>query len=363
MTEPDSVSTRLQASIDQAIDAAGGWLPFDRFMSMALYEPGVGYYSRADRQFGAFSESGSDFITAPELSPLFGRCVALQVQQALQASQTDTVVEFGAGTGALAADLLESLGERVRHYWIVDLSGALRRRQAERLAGFGAKVRWLSSWPDGLEAVVLGNEVLDAMPVKLLAWDGRCWLERGVVRQIDGLGWHDAPTTLRPPHEADCVPGTVTEIHPQAEAFISSLAQRLRRGAAFFFDYGFPAAEYYHPQRTGGTLMCHRAHRADMNPLLEPGSKDITVHVNFSGIAQAGQDAGLDVIGYASQGRFLLNCGLPALMQAASLRRRAAAQMLVAEHEMGELFKVIGFAAGCRFDPVGFSAGDRTHML
>jgi SAM-dependent MidA family methyltransferase len=363
MTEPDSVSIRLRTSIEQAIDASGGWLAFDRFMSLALYEPGVGYYSRADRQFGAFPESGSDFITAPELSPLFARCVAVQLRQALQASRTDTVVEFGAGSGALAADLLETLGDQVRHYWIVDLSGALRRRQAENLARFGARVRWLSAWPETLEAVVLGNEVLDAMPVKLLAWDGLRWSERGVARQGDGLGWRDVPTALRPPFEAEHLPGTVTEIHPQAEAFIGSLAQRLRRGAAFFFDYGFPAAEYYHAQRTGGTLMCHRAHRADTNPLLDPGSKDITAHVNFSGIALAGQDAGLDVIGYASQGRFLINCGLPALMQAASLRQRAAAQMLMAEHEMGELFKVIGFAAGCRFDPVGFSAGDRTHRL
>lgn len=332
-------------------------------MSMALYEPGLGYYSRADRQFGAFPESGSDFITAPELSPLFGRSVAVQVRQALQASQTNTVVEFGAGSGALAADLLETLGDEVQHYWIVDLSGTLRRLQAQRLARFGAKVRWLSAWPDTLDAVVLGNEVLDAMPVKLLAWDGRCWSERGVVRQDDGLGWHDVPTTLQPPHEADYLPGTVTEIHPQAGAFVHSLAQRLRRGAAFFFDYGFPAAEYYHPQRRGGTLMCHRAHQADMNPLFQPGSKDITAHVNFSGIALAGQDAGLDVIGYTSLGRFLVNCGLPALMQAANLRQRTAAQMLVAEHEMGELFKGIGFTAGCRFDPVGFSAGDRTHRL
>jgi SAM-dependent MidA family methyltransferase len=363
MTEPDSVSTRVQTSIEQAIDASGGWLPFDRFMSMALYEPGAGYYARADRQFGAFPESGSDFITAPELSPLFGRCIAAQVRQALQASQTDTVVEFGAGSGVLAADLIETLGDRLRHYWIVDLSGALRRRQAERLARFGARVRWLSAWPDALEAVVLGNEVLDAMPVKLLAWDGRCWFERGVTRRGDALGWRDVPTALRPPIECAFVPGTVTEIHPQAEAFIGSLAQRLHRGAAFFFDYGFPAAEYYHPQRLGGTLMCHRAHRSDMDPLLEPGSKDITAHVNFSGIALAAQHAGLDVIGYTSQGRFLINCGLPALMQAAGTRQRAAAQMLVAEHEMGELFKAIGFAAGCRFDPVGFAAGDRTHRL
>ena len=159
------------------------------------------------------------------------------------------------------------------------------------------------------------------------------------------------------------MPGSVTEIHPQAQAFVSTLAQALQRGAAFFVDYGFPAAEYYHPQRVGGTLMCHRAHRADSEPLRDVGRKDITAHVEFSGIALAGQDAGLEVLGYTSQARFLLNCGLLELMQQADVAERALAHKLVAEHEMGELFKVIGFAKGCTFDAIGFAAGDRTHRL
>jgi SAM-dependent MidA family methyltransferase len=159
------------------------------------------------------------------------------------------------------------------------------------------------------------------------------------------------------------MPGMVTEIHAQAEGFIASLAHALHRGAAFFIDYGFPAAEYYHPQRSGGTLMCHRAHRADADPLADAGDKDITAHVNFTGIALAGQDAGFDVIGYTSQARFLLNSGLADAMARADVRTRASAQKLVAEHEMGELFKVIAFAKGCRFDPIGFAAGDRTHRL
>lgn len=361
--EPDSVSTRLSALIGQVLQAAGGWLPFDRFMALALYAPALGYYARSDRQFGAFPRSGSDFITAPELSALFGRCVAVQVGQALQASQTDTVFEFGAGSGVLAADLLDALGERVRHYRIVDLSGALRARQADRLARFGSVVQWLDQWPEAMQGVVVGNEVLDAMPVQLLSWNGQRWFERGVAQRDGQWVWHDVPTLLRPPHEGEFEPGTVTEIHPQCEAFIASLAQRLQRGAALFFDYGFPAAEYYHPQRVGGTLMCHRAHRADTDPLDSPGSKDITAHVNFSAIALAAQDAGLDVAGYTSQGRFLINCGAPALMQAATVQERAAAQKLIAEHEMGELFKVIAFAKACAFNPIGFVAGDRTHML
>ncbi|HET9205796.1 MAG TPA: SAM-dependent methyltransferase, partial [Burkholderiaceae bacterium] len=230
----------------------------------------------------------------------------------------------------------------------------------------GARVSWLERWPvaSAPEAVVLGNEVLDAMPVQLLAFDGDRWHERGVVLGADGsLAWRDRPTALRPPHEGAFLPGTVTEIHAQAQAFVASLARTLARGAVFFIDYGFPVAEYYHPQRHGGTLMCHRAHQADSDPLVDPGEKDITAHVDFTGIALAAQDAGFDVLGYTSQAHFLLNNGIADAMARASVRERAAAQKLVAEHEMGELFKVIGLAKGCSFDAIGFSAGDRSHRL
>lgn len=348
----------------------GGWLPFDRFMAMALYEPGLGYYSAGRRVLGAWPADGSDFVTAPELSPLFGQALARQVAQALQAAAADTVLEIGAGTGALAEQLLQSLGPVVRHYRILDLSGSLRQRQAERLARFGKQVQWLDALPAALQGVVLGNEVLDAMPVQLLRWDGQIWLERGVAAGpagSDALVWADRPTPLRPPVAPDrvagFVPGTVVEIHPQAEAFVRSLAEHLVRGAAFFIDYGFPEAEYYHPQRSGGTLMCHHAHRADADPLQQVGEKDITTHVNFTGIALAAQEAGLDVLGYTSQARFLLNCGLADLLQAADLGGRAAAQKLITEHEMGELFKVIGLARGITLDAIGFSAGDRSHRL
>jgi SAM-dependent MidA family methyltransferase len=332
-------------------------------MSLALYEPGLGYYARGSRQFGAMPSSGSDFVTAPELSPLFGRTLARQVAQALDAAEADTVYEFGAGSGALAEQLLGALGDRVRRYAIVDVSGTLRERQAARLAPFGHRVQWLERWPDTLHGVVIGNEVLDAMPVQLLHFDGTRWHERGVALHDGVFAWADRPTALRPPLEGAFVPGTVTEIHPQAEAFVRSLAARLQRGAAFFVDYGFPEAEYYHPQRTGGTLMCHRAHQADADPLTDVGDKDITAHVNFSAIALAAQDAGLDVLGYTSQARFLLNCGIAELLQAAYLRERAAAQKLLTEHEMGELFKVLALGRGIALDPIGFAAGDRMHTL
>jgi SAM-dependent MidA family methyltransferase len=354
----------LAHRIGQQMAAAGGWLPFDRFMAMALYEPGLGYYARGHDVFGTLPEDGSDFVTAPELSPLFGRALAVQVAQALEAAASGQVLEFGAGSGALAAQLLRALGPRVRRYRIVEVSAALRARQAARLAEWAERVEWLDAWPDAIEGVVVGNEVLDAMPVQLLCWDGRQWLERGVQPAADGgWAWADRPTALRPPLDPGFLPGTVTEVHPQAEAFVRSLAQRLVRGAAFFIDYGFPESEYYHRQRSGGTLMCHRAHRADDNPLLDVGDKDITAHVNFSAIALTAQDAGLQVLGYTSQAHFLINCGLPALLQGADVRTVANAQKLMTEHEMGELFKVLALARGVALDAVGFSSGDRCHML
>ena len=362
-----SVSAPLARLIRGAIARDGGWLPFDRYMALALYAPGLGYYANTGRKFGTLPSSGSDFVTAPELSPLFGRALARQVGQALRACGSDEVWEFGAGSGALAAQLLDTLGDAVQRYTIVDLSGSLRERQRERLAAFGAKVRWVDALPETMQGVIVGNEVLDAMPVQLLHFDGTQWRERGVVLAADTLAFGDRPTALRPPvDEADAghfAPDYLTEIHPQAEAFIATLADRLTRGAAFFIDYGFPAAEFYHRQRDGGTLMCHRAHRADTDPLADVGEKDITAHVNFSGIALAGQDAGFEVLGYTTQARFLMNCGLLDLLQGADLRTTANAQKLLTEHEMGELFKVIGFAKGCAFDAVGFAAGDRTHSL
>jgi SAM-dependent MidA family methyltransferase len=289
------------------------------------------------------------------------------VAQALGGSSSDQVWEFGAGSGALALQLLDALGERVSQYSIVDLSGSLRERQRETLRRHIDKVRWLDALPETLQGVVVGNEVLDAMPVQLLHFDGQAWQERGVALDQGRLAWGDRSTPLRPPHDGLFVPGTVTEIHPQAEAFSATVAERMQRGAAFFIDYGFPAAEYYHPQRHGGTLMCHRAHLADADPLAAVGDKDITAHVNFTGIALAGQSAGFEVLGYATQARFLMNCGLLELLEGAALPAIGNAQKLLNEHEMGELFKVIGFAKACdaafTTAPIGFAAGDRTHTL
>lgn len=362
MTETSALPQRIH----HAIAKAGGWLGFDRFMAMALYEPGWGYYTNALQKFGAMPASGSDFVTAPLMSPLFGQALAVQVKQALAAIGTKEVWEFGAGTGALAKQLLASLGDAIGRYTIIDLSGTLRSRQADHLLEYADKVRWLDHWPEVIEGVVVGNEVLDAMPVQLLQRKNGVWHERGVVSMGDGFAWQDRPTDLRPPVDIEGQHDYLTEIHSQAEAFIASLAERLKAGkggAAFFLDYGFPEAEYFHPQRHMGTVMCHQLHQADDNPLVDVGQKDITAHVNFTGVALAAQDAGLEVLGYASQAWFLLNLGLAEQMANASLAERSQAQRLINEHEMGELFKVIGFSTSADWAALGFSQGDRSHRL
>ena len=376
----------MLARVHKAILAAEGWLPFDQFMALALYEPGLGYYANQQPKFGSMPQSGSDFVTAPELSALFGATLAQQVAEALSATGTDEVWEFGAGSGALAHQLLSELkrlGCPLKRYNIMDLSSTLKARQQAKLAEWGHQVQWLNQWPDSLQGVVVGNEVLDAMPVKLLHRIQGQWHERGVVHSDNaaGLAWQDRPTALRPPMEPAGEHDYLTEIQSQAEAFVASLAERMlasdKGGAAFFLDYGFPESEYFHPERHMGTVMCHQAHMADPNPLEAVGLKDITAHVNFTGIALAGQDAGLQILGYTSQARFLLNLGLAERMADSPLAERAQAMKLISEHEMGELFKVIGFATHTNmhmpmhtdmpmptlWQAQGFAAGDRSHKL
>ena len=355
MATTNSLTNELQTHIAAAIARASGWIGFDTFMDLALYTPGLGYYAHGSAKFGSLPYTvqagargaGSDFVTAP-------------------------VWEFGAGSGALALQVLHALqaqGVTLERYTIVDISGSLRERQHATLAAFAGQVHWVDALPERMQGVVLGNELLDAMPVKLLARVKGAWFERGVVLAEPnadgqtGLAWQDRPTELRPPID---IPGDhdyLTEVHAQGESFIRTLGDKLERGAAFLLDYGFPEAEYYHPQRHMGTVMCHKAHQVDSDPLSEVGQKDITAHVNFTGVALAGNEAGLDVLGYCNQARFLINCGLLIQMEAADLPTRVMAQKLVMEHEMGELFKVIGFYKGEPWQAMGFMHRDKTHTL
>jgi len=383
-----SLTNTLQSHIARAVSANTGWLGFDEFMALALYTPGLGYYANDRAKFGSLPDTlrsgervaGSDFVTAPEMTPLFGQTLATQVAQALQVTHTAEVWEFGAGSGALALQVLESLAElgiTLERYSIVDLSGSLRARQQEKLQKYASIVRWVSELPASLQGVVIGNEVLDAMPVKLLVRTNGLWCERGVtlastcepaaelarIEPVPVFIWQDRPTGLRPPLEIEGGHDYLTEIHPQGAAFIRTLADKLKTGAAFFIDYGFPEHEYYHPQRHMGTVMCHQQHQSDTDPLAEVGLKDITAHVNFTALALAAQEADLGVLGYCTQARFLLNCGLLSKLQQASLPARVQAQKLIMEHEMGELFKVIGFYKGEPWQALGFAQGDRTETL
>jgi SAM-dependent MidA family methyltransferase len=365
-----SVPNALHAYLHALIAARGGWLPFDDFVQAALYAPGMGYYAGGLQKFGQMPHTGksqgSDFVTAPELSPLFGQCIADQAAQVLQATDTDCIYEFGAGSGALALHICERLAQypcRLEQYFILEISSELRARQREALKHLGSKIVWLDALPERMQGVILGNEVLDAMPVKLLQRTAGAWHERGVCLEDGQYAWQDRSTALRPPLDIAGEHDYLTEIHPQQEAFLRTLAERLSLGAAFFIDYGFPEAEYYHPQRFMGTLMCHYQHQADPDPLEKVGLKDITAHVNFTGAALAAQDADLDVMGYATQGRFLLNCGL--LQKAEQLAQipRAQVAKLINEHEMGELFKVLALGKGLDLELIGFAQGDRSHTL
>ncbi|SOZ36635.1 class I SAM-dependent methyltransferase [Cupriavidus neocaledonicus] len=391
--DAQAASDTLAARIGESIDAAGGWIGFDRYMALALYAPGLGYYSGGSAKFGRDARDGSDFITAPELSPFFARTLARQFAPLL-AQGMPRLLEFGAGTGRLAADLLlglEQQGQLPDTYAIVELSGELRARQQDTLARraphLAERVTWLDTLPAAFEGVIVGNEVLDAMPVQLYARRDGGWHERGVARaapQADGgapafrfedrpLADADVPAALR------AIPGDhdfVTETHAEAEGFTRAVGAMLARGAAFFIDYGFPGSEYYHPQRAGGTMMCHYRHHAHPDPFLYPGLQDITAHVNFSGIAQAAVEAGLTVAGFASQARFLMNAGITELLMAldpsdarAFLPQANAVQKLLSEAEMGELFKVIALTRGLDRGPedseplAGFARGDRCHAL
>ena len=368
-----SENARLHEVITQSIHRHENWLAFDLFMAAALYTPELGYYSNSSQQFGALPSSGSDYITAPVLSPYFGQALAAQLQQALQTTHTHTIWEFGAGSGALASHILTALGNTLERYVIVDLSATLREQQRltiqRHVSEHAHKVHWVDQLPEKFSGVVVGNEVLDAMPVKLIHRLQGQWHERGV--SLDATGqqfcWDDRPTSLHPPVTIEGHADYLTELPLQAEGFIRTLADRMECGAAFFIDYGFSEHEFYHPQRNMGTLMCHRLHKADTDPLVDVGLKDITAHVNFTGIALAAQESGMDVLGYTTQAHFLLNCGmldlLPQDQSHASLAARSAAFKLIGEHAMGEIFKVIALGKNCDLDPLGFANGDRTHTL
>jgi len=376
--DPDALaaSHSLQQSIAAEIEREGGQIAFSRFMELALYAPRLGYYSGGASKLGA----EGDFTTAPEITPLFGATLA-RVAAAIIAQSAPDIIEFGAGTGRLARDVLAALarqGVSVNSYTIIELSGELRARQQEALKDL-PQVRWLDAMPESFSGVVLANEVLDAMPVELVIRMAGGWMRQMVTIQNGAFAFVQAPLSAAlqeqlqrqvPEHE-HLLEGYVTELHPVGAGFMGSLATMFAggRGAAILLDYGFPAHEYYLDQRLGGTLMCHYRHHAHPDPFYLPGLQDITSHVDFTAMALAAQDAGLPVLGYMSQAAFLLGAGIGELLleydpehAISYLPHAKAVQKLVSPAEMGELFKVLIVGQDVQL-PDAIVRADRSHRL
>jgi SAM-dependent MidA family methyltransferase len=374
--EARRISESLQSLIRAEIGSAGGWLSFARFMELALYAPGLGYYSAGSAKLG----HAGDFVTAPELSPLFARCLSRQIAQLVDTGVRD-VLELGAGSGALASGLLRALAALDRvpdRYYILDVSADLKARQQERLASeipaLLDRVEWLDALPASIRATVVANEVLDAIPVHIVRTRGGMIDELGVAaangaftrryRPAEGALLKAAQALQLPPDDYE------TEVSLAAPALVRSLGRALERGVLIFIDYGFPAREFYHPQRARGTLMCHYRHHAHTDPLVLVGLQDITAHVDFTAIASAGAAEGLHVPGYTTQAQFLVNLGITELLSETPAENTRAyvplagqAQKLLMPSEMGELFKVLALGRGISEPLVGFARGDRTHTL
>jgi SAM-dependent MidA family methyltransferase len=369
-------SARLVGAIRCDIEANGGWISFARYMELALYAPGLGYYTAGAHKFG---EAG-DFITAPELSPLFGRTLARQVAE-IMANSTPHILELGAGSGKLAADMLgelEQLGSLPDSYSILEVSADLRERQREliqqRLPHLFDRVCWLDALPDTLSGAVVANEVLDALPVHLVHWQDSALNERGVALGESGFIWQERAILddelLKAAGQIKTPDDYVSEICLAARGLINSLASRLTQGAMLFMDYGFGAREYYHPQRAQGTLMCHYRHHAHDDPFFLPGLQDITAHVNFTDVAECGIDAGMELLGYTNQAFFLINNKITDILKITSpenlreyLPLSAQLQKLTSPAEMGELFKVIALGKNLEQPLSGFTQGSLGRLL
>ena len=369
-------SANLQTLLAEEIKKHRNWIPFSRFMELVLYAPQYGYYTGGSHKIG----NDGDFITAPTLTPLFARTLARQLQELLPQT-AGNIYEFGAGTGQLAADLLNNLSDGINRYYIIEISSELAARQKDLIQTLAPqaaqKIVHLSALPETFDGIIIGNEVLDAMPVEIIRKDeGDSFEHVGICLDNDRFTYSARPlhdlqlSALASLYFPKISSPYTSELHPQQYAFIRTLASRLEHGCMIFIDYGFDAAQYYHPQRNQGTLIGHYRHHVIHNPFDFIGLADLTAHVNFTDIAQAGTDAGLDLIGYLPQSHFLLNLGITELLaqtgktdSAAYIREAAAVQKLIDQHEMGELFKVIAFGKNINIDWIGFCFGDICHKL
>lgn len=361
-------SARVVAHIRNVIGGAGGWIPFSKYMDLAMFAAGLGYYSAGAAKIGA----AGDFTTAPEMSQLFGATLAKQVAQILNATGGD-VLEFGAGSGKLARDLIRSLGKlgcEPHQYLILEPSPDLRERQRallqKEISDCDSHVKWIDRLPEKFTGVMIANEVLDAMPIDLLSWQADGIYQRGVAISSEDFIWVDrkleSGALLDCAKAVNVAPGYVSEIHRAGEAFVRSIGDSLEHGAALFIDYGFLDHEYYHADRNTGTVMCHYRHRAHTDPFFLPGVQDITAHVNFSAMMNAARSVGLEVEGFTTQAKFLIACGITDELgetdpanAAQYLPLANQVQRLLSPAEMGELFKVLAVGRGIDFPLLGFT--------
>jgi SAM-dependent MidA family methyltransferase len=364
-------SHELAERIANEIAEAGGWIPFTRFMELALYAPGSGYYAAGARKIGA----DGDFVTAPEISPMFASCLSMQVRQVLERTGGD-ILEIGPGTGILAADLygqLKEQGAAPSRYRLLEVSPDLRERQLERIAYRHPedldRFEWVDSIPERIDGMVIANEVLDVLPFAIVHRTGGEIVERGVMLTDAGFGWEDMALPdgdLKRRAHAVIPPGDyeyLTEVNFAAEGLVRTVSRALGRGLALFIDYGYAQGEYYHPQRATGTLRCHYRHRVHNDPFFLPGLQDITAHVDFTAMALAAEATGAEVMGYTNQAHFLISCGLAVLvaggdptMTISRLNATSAVHRLINPSEMGELFKVLGVGRGIESPLQGFQS-------
>ncbi len=386
LPEPDAISAeqseRVAEFIRARIHEAGGSISFAEYMQHSLYAPGLGYYVAGSTKFGA----DGDFVTAPEVSPIFGRVLARQCAEVLRQVEGGSIVEYGAGSGGLAAEILQFL-ERLdalpERYEILEVSGDLQQRQAEylaeRLPGLVSRVSWVQSPPDQHVGLIIANEVLDALPVERFIRTADGVLQLRVVLDGDAFGIDHAAA---PDHLSSAVfaiegalgerlpDSYVSEVSLGLPGWISAQSDALTEGLVFLFDYGVTRREYYAHERSGGWLRCHFRHRAHGDPLILTGIQDLTSWVDFNAVAEAALENGLEVAGYTAQAQFLLNGGLEAEMhefQTLTLQRQlelsGQIKTLTLPAEMGERFKCMALRRGDIRAPSAFSRGDRTHTL
>ena len=381
---PDEIrhSERVRAHVAGEIAAAGGWISFERYMDLVLYTPGLGYYSAGARKLG----SGGDFTTSPEVSSLFGACVAKQCAEILAELPGGSILEVGAGTGRLAVDILtrlESLGMLPAQYFILELSADLRERQhklvRECIPHLSTRVQWLDApLEEPFDGVILANEVLDALPVVRFRWRDAACEELGIARLEEKFQWAARPMNCAGMQACRQLAaaaggwedGYISEYCPRLSSWAGSVVRSLRRGGALWFDYGLPRPQYYLPERHDGTLICHFRHQACDNPFMQPGLQDISAWVDFTALAEACSRAGCELAGFTTQAFFLAGLGIDQEMRAQAgenenrfARLANQAKQLMLPGEMGERFKAMAWARGVHCEWSGFALQDLRHTL